>query len=125
MNELLKTLHISCAFLSVTGFFIRGVWMIYYPAELQQRWVKITPHVVDSLLLASAIALVIMERVSPVNQPWLATKIVALLIYITLGMVALKYGRSIQVRITAWLAALVCVGYILAVAFTKSPKVFW
>ena len=99
--------------------------MIWYPAELQQRWVKITPHVVDSLLLASAIALAFLESISPVSQPWLAAKIIALLIYILLGMVALKYGKSIQLRITAWLGALVCVGYILAVAFTKSPKVFW
>ncbi len=116
----LKAIHLTFAALSVTGFFIRGIWMLRDSKLLQQRWVKILPQVVDTVLLASAIVLAVQLRYSPMAQPWLMAKIIALLVYVALGLVALRFGRSKGIRALAWLLVMVVFGYIVAVAMSKS-----
>ncbi len=116
----LKAIHLTFAALSVTGFFIRGIWMLRDSKLLQQRWVKILPQVVDTVLLASAIVLAVQLRYSPMAQPWLMAKIIALLVYVALGLVALRFGRSKGIRALAWLLGMVVFGYIVAVAMSKS-----
>jgi uncharacterized membrane protein SirB2 len=90
---------------------------------LKVRWIKIVPHVVDATLLASAIVLAVQLGLSPSDNPWLLAKIVALVLYIGIGVVALRVGRTKQIRIIAWLAALLVFSYIVAVAVTKSPLI--
>ena len=87
---------------------------------LQQRWVKTVPHIVDTVLLTSAIILAVQMHFSPLEQPWLMAKIIALLVYIGAGMVALRFGRSKRERLNAWLFGLVTILYIVSVAFSKS-----
>ena len=116
----LKAIHLTFAALSFTGFFIRGIWMLRDSKLLQQRWVKILPQVVDTVLLASAIVLAVQLRYSPMAQPWLMAKIIALLVYVGLGLVALRLGRSKGIRALAWLLGMVVFGYIAAVAMSKS-----
>lgn len=120
MMGVLKSIHVVCALLSFSGFFVRGIWMLKESALLQQRWVKILPHIIDTLLLASAIILAVQWRLSPLVQPWLMAKIVALLVYIGLGMVALRFGRSKGTRLFAWLLGLLTFVYIVSVALSKS-----
>jgi len=115
-----KAIHLSCIALSFTGFFIRGVWMIIDSSNLQRRWVKVAPHIIDTLLLVSAVILAVQMRISPLEHAWLMAKIIALLAYIGIGTVALKQGRSKQVRVSAWLLGLATFMYIVSVAFTKS-----
>ena len=117
---LLKQIHIACVIVSASGFFVRGLWMIARPQLLTLRWVKVAPHVVDTVLLVSALGMVFQARFSPLQHPWLAAKIAGLLLYIVLGSIALKRGRTRAVRITAFAGALLALGYITAVAFTKS-----
>jgi uncharacterized membrane protein SirB2 len=117
---LVKTVHVICVLLSFAGFFVRGVWMLRDSELMRRRWVRITPQVVDTLLLVSAIVLAIQLRLSPMEQPWLMAKIIALVVYIGVGLVALKLGRSKQVRLYAWLLGLLLFGYIISVAVTKS-----
>lgn len=117
----LKLTHISCAAISYTLFFVRGIWMLNGSAMLQQAWVRTVPHIVDTALLASAIALAIITRQYPLATPWLTAKVLALLLYIALGMIALKHGKTRGVRITAWIAAQAVFGYIVAVALTRNP----
>lgn len=117
---LIKLVHMSCAALSFGLFFLRGMWMLRAPQRLQQRWVRIAPHVVDTVLLGSAVTLAVLSRQYPGVQGWLSAKVVALLVYIMLGMVALKRGRTRGVRLIAWLAALTVFVYIVAVARTRS-----
>ena len=121
---LLKHLHMSFALLSGGLFLLRGVWMLRASNMLQQRWVKIVPHVVDTVLLASAIALAVWSSQYPVQQGWLTAKVVALVGYIGLGMVALKRGRTPAVRTAAFVGALVLFLYIVTVARTKTPLPF-
>lgn len=117
----LKFFHIACVLLSYALFFVRGVWMLRASPILQARWVRVVPHVVDTLLLGSAILLAAQLDISPLSAPWLMAKIIALLCYIGLGTVALKRGKTRQIRLTAWLASQAVFFYIVAVALTHNP----
>jgi len=117
----LKFIHVSCVILSYALFTVRGVWMMRGSGALQRRWVKILPHVIDTVLLGSAIALAVMIHQDPLNDAWLRAKVAGLLIYIGLGTVALKRGKTRKVRVAAWLAAQIVFGYIVLVALSKNP----
>lgn len=90
----LRFLHIAAALASGAGFALRGAWMLVDSPRLGARWVRVVPHAVDTLLLASALALVFASGQSPGALPWLNAKIVALLAYIGCGLFALRRGRS-------------------------------
>ncbi|MBK6402188.1 MAG: SirB2 family protein [Rhodocyclaceae bacterium] len=119
-----KSLHVACVIVSITGFFMRG-WLTFADSPaMGRRWLKWAPHVNDTVLLAAAISLAVMSEQYPLAQSWLTAKIVGLLAYILLGMLALKPGRSRGARIAAWLAALVVFAYVVAVALTRDPAGF-
>src|SRR5699024_2919506 len=92
---------------------------------LHWRPVRIAPHVIDTILLASAIGLVLLLHQYPFVQGWLTAKVVALVVYIGLGTVALKRGRSKQLRLATWIAALLVFGYIVSVAIAHTPYGFF
>lgn len=121
---LLKLIHVSSVILSYLLFLTRGVWMIRASAQLRQRWVKIMPHVIDTVLLVSAIMLAILIQQNPLVNSWLTAKIVGLLVYIGLGMVALRFGKTRAVKISAWIMAQITFIYIVLVALTKNPAIF-
>ena len=118
--ETVKTIHVAFVALSFASFFIRGIWMLRDSTLLRQRWVRITPQVVDTVLLVSAIVLAVQLRYSPMEQPWLMAKIIALVTYIAVGLVALRFGSSKRVRLSAWLLGLFIFMYIVSVAMNKS-----
>lgn len=117
----LKAVHVACVAASYALFFTRGVWMVRQSPMLQRRWVKILPHIVDTVLLASAVALTVTIRQYPFVSDWLTAKVVGLFVYIGLGMIALGRGRPRPVRIAAWAAAQIVFFYIVAVALTRNP----
>lgn len=126
MNYLaLKHLHITFAALSGSFFLLRGVWMLLDSPLLQRRWVRIVPHVVDTLLLASALGLVFWSGQYPFVQNWLTAKVLALVAYIVLGTIALKRGKTKGIRTFALLAALATFAYIVAVALTRRADVLF
>ena len=112
--------HAALALLSLSGFVLRGVWMMQGSTMLAQRWVKVFPHVVDTFLLLSGIALVLQYRIYPNEQSWLAVKLTALVAYIVFGSIALKRGKTRVIRTSAFFAALAVFGYMLLVATTRS-----
>jgi uncharacterized membrane protein SirB2 len=120
----LKTIHLTCAVLTFISFSVRGVWMLADSDMLQRAWVKVAPHVIDTVLLASAIGLTIQIRQYPGSEAWLTAKLVALVLYIVCGSIALKRGRTKTIRVASAIAALVVFFYIVAVALTHSPWPF-
>ena len=88
---------------------------------MQQHWVKIAPHSIDTALLVSAILLAWQLGYSPMNSPWLAAKIFALLLYIGLGMMAFRFAQTNSIRLVAWLSAQLVFMYIVATAITHDP----
>lgn len=119
--DTLKGLHIACAFLSISGFTLRGYWMITNNLRLRQRLTRVLPHMLDTLLLGSAIGMLVMWQANPLAIPWLSAKLIALLCYIGLGLVAFRFGTSRRVRATAFGLALLTAAYIVTVAYMKSP----
>lgn len=117
----IKNVHMTCAAVTLALFLLRGAWMMQGSPLLAARWVRVVPHVVDTLLLASAITLAVIIGNAPLTHGWLTAKVIGLVLYIVLGTVALKRGRTRGVRIGAFIAALVVFGYIVSVAITKSP----
>ena len=129
----LKAIHLSAVTLSFFGFAARGLGVLAGAAWVRHRLVRTLPHVVDTVLLLSALGMLWLVRLSPWGVPWLQAKIAGLIVYIILGVLALRparagrAGRSASVRLAAWIGALAVFGYIVSVALTKSPlgAVLW
>jgi uncharacterized membrane protein SirB2 len=121
---LLKTIHISCVAGSYILFFLRGIWRLNDSRIMSRRWVKIVPHIVDTILIVSAISLAFSIHQYPFAEDWLTAKVIALLLYIGLGFVALRYGPSKTIRLSAWILAQMVFAYIVLVAMNHSPWPF-
>ncbi|MEH6576666.1 MAG: SirB2 family protein [Amphritea sp.] len=121
MYMLLKHSHMTFALLSILLFTLRGYWMLNASTMLTQRWVRILPHIIDTLLLTTAIALTVVLSQYPFINSWLTAKVLALLAYIVFGIIALKRGKTKTIRITALILALMSVAYIVWVARSHSP----
>lgn len=120
----IKHFHATCAVLSFMLFFLRGIWSFRGSPIMGRRWVKIVPHTVDTLLLASALWLAFTIGQYPFVDAWLTAKVLGLVLYISLGFVALRFGRTRVIRITAWLAAQAVFFYIVLVARQHNPFPF-
>lgn len=121
MYQTIKLIHISCAVISVTGFTLRGLLALTGSNYLQQRWLKVVPHLVDTLLLASAVYLATASRQYPLQSDWLTAKVLALLVYIIAGMWVMRFAQTQTQRISAYLLALGSFSYIVAVALSRNP----
>jgi len=120
----LKHAHIACAVLSITGYLVRGVWMMRESPWLQKKWVRVAPHIIDTILFGSAILLAIQIQQYPLVHNWLTAKVLALVAYIVIGAIGLKYGRTRKIRVTAWLGAIAIFLYIVLVAVTRQVLPF-
>jgi len=121
---LIKHLHLVTIVVTLALFLLRGAWMMMDSPRLQARWARIVPHINDTLLLASGIALAVLMQQYPLVHGWLTAKLFALIAYIVLGTLALKRGKTKAQRVTAWIAALLVFGYMLAVARAHDPFPF-
>lgn len=119
-----KNLHLATVAVTLCLFVLRGVWMMMDSQRLNARWVRIVPHLNDTLLLASGIGLAVLMQQYPLVHGWLTAKVLALIAYIVLGTIALKRGKTRAQRITAWIAALLVFGYMVAVAVAHDPFPF-
>jgi uncharacterized membrane protein SirB2 len=115
-----KAVHVTAVCVSFTLFFLRGLWMISDSPLLKQRWVRIVPHVNDTVLLIAAITLAVMLRQYPLTDAWLTAKVGGLIAYIALGTLAMRPGRTRRTRIAMWLAAQGVFFYIVTVALTHN-----
>lgn len=115
---ILLTIHVCAVICSGALFILRGIWMMNEAPQLQQRWVKVLPHVNDTILLAAALGLTLSIGQYPFRDAWLTAKVAGLLLYIVLGVIALKTGRTRPIRIGAFVAALLVFAYIVATALT-------
>jgi uncharacterized membrane protein SirB2 len=120
----LKVIHQSAVTLSFAGFLARGVGMLHGAGWVKHRLAKTLPHVVDTVLIVSAIWLAWILRLTPSNAPWITAKIAGLFAYIAIGMVALRFGRTKRVRAGAWVLAMLTFAYIVSVALTKNSRGF-
>lgn len=124
MYAFAKYVHVTAAVLSLSGFFLRGILMIRASPVAKARWIKVLPHVNDTVLLAAALSLVAMSGQYPFVAAWLTAKVLGLIVYIVLGALALRDMFSRRTRIVFWLAAMAVAGWIVSVALTRQPLGF-
>ena len=117
----LREVHIACVILSGVGFFLRGCGRLTGAPWVMRRWAKTVPHLVDTVLLSSAIALAIISQQYPFEQPWLTAKLIGLLIYIGCGMVAFRFSQGQRQTLLFFVLALCAYAYIVSVALTRNP----
>ncbi len=118
--DIAKEIHILCVLVTFVGFIGRGILIMRRSPVMSQRWLKIVPHVNDTLLLATAIYLAVQLNIAPWDTLWLGVKLVLVLLYIGLGMVVMRPRFSFKTRITLWVVGLVVFAYIVSIALTKS-----
>lgn len=119
-----KHLHILTVVISISLFILRYWWQYRSSPMSSKRWVRIVPHVNDTVLLGSGVALVLITHFYPFTpqDAWLTEKLFGVIIFIVLGFIALgRRPRSQQVRWIAFLLGLVVLYIIVKLATTKVP----
>jgi uncharacterized membrane protein SirB2 len=124
MYALIKYVHLFSVTLSLTGFFLRGVLTLRASPLMKARWIKVLPHINDTILLAAALSLAVMSDQYPFVSGWVTAKVLGVIAYIILGSLALREGSSLRTRIVCWLAAMAVFGWIVSVALTRTPAGF-
>lgn len=118
----LKNLHVATVVVSYCLFVVRGAWMLADSPMLAKRWVRIVPHVNDTVLLVAGIWLTTIIQQYPGTSAWLTAKVAGLIVYIVVGTVALRRGPTKPIRAAAWVAAQLVFFYIVAVALTHDAN---
>lgn len=120
MYPLLKHLHLMFIALSLITFLLRGFWMLNGSAMLQKKIVKITPHIVNTFMLLTGIAIAVYLKLSPGDNPWLMAKIIGIVLFIALGVAIVKVTNR-KAKAALWLLALLVFIDIAMIAISKSP----
>lgn len=118
----LKTAHITLVVLSVTLFTARGLGVLAAAGWPMVAAVRRASVVIDSLLLASGATLWWLLGLHPLHQPWLGTKLVLLLVYIVLGVFALRRARTTRARALFFVAALAVVAFMASIALAHDSR---
>lgn len=124
MYEIVKHTHLTAIALSVLLFLLRFVLNALQSPMLQKKWLKILPHIVDTLLLVSAVALCIMLQQYPFVDAWVTEKLMSLVMYIFMVTLALKLGRNGFMRGIGLVGAISWIAYAGMVAVSKQPILF-
>ena len=121
---MIKLIHMSTAFISISFFLLRGFWVFNNSSMMKKKWVKILPHVNDTVLLITAILLAIGIQQYPFVDGWLTAKFIALIIYIVFGMFALKRAKDMKNKAVFFILALMTFSYIVGVALNRTTDWF-
>jgi len=119
---MIKFFHLIFILLSISSFVGRVYLAEKQPAMLEQKWIKIGPHIINSLLLLSGFALVFQGSWLSAEYGWIVAKLIALVAYVGLGIVAIKSQGDLRWK--AFAGAMVCFIYIAVVAVTKNAFIF-
>jgi uncharacterized membrane protein SirB2 len=114
-----KYVHVISVVLSLTGFFLRGILMMRDSPLLGVRWVRVLPHINDTVLLVAALSLAAMSGQYPFVVGWITAKVLGVIAYIILGALALREASTRRMRIICWIASLAVFGWIVSVALTR------
>ncbi|RUO65626.1 Uncharacterized membrane protein SirB2 [Pseudidiomarina planktonica] len=123
MYMMFKHLHLTFIAISVILFVVRFIWRLRNSPKLQQKWVKVVPHVNDTLLLISAIMLMMQINQYPFQTPWVTDKLIGLIGYILAGLVALKATTKVW-QIAGFVVAIGWLGFLFHVALSKQSLIF-
>ncbi|MGB5226404.1 MAG: SirB2 family protein [Arenicellales bacterium] len=125
MTNPVLLVHVTSVLLSISGFIFRGILRFSGSDLANRKWLKIAPHIIDTVLIVSAIMLYLRSGLELFSTPWLMAKIIALLLYIALGLIAFRFGKTRTIRLVAFFEAILVFAYIIGVAVTRNPFVFF
>lgn len=117
-------IHMTLAVLSISLFTLRFIWTLANSTKLQAKWVKITPHIIDTLLLIIGVVMAVQYSINPIEQLWLGEKLLAVFAYIFTGYFTLKLARNKPMQIIGYLGAMGWVMLIVRLAMTREPLFF-
>ena len=120
----MKHLHITLVALSFALFTYRFVLMLLESDKLKSKWLKISPHVIDTGILIVGISLAVKLHINPIEQLWLAEKILALFAYIFTGYYTLKLARNKAMKILGFLGAMGWLMLMVRLAMTREALFF-
>lgn len=118
----IKLLHIWCVALSGTLFLFRGSLSLAGVGLANHAALRYLSYAIDTTLLTAALMLVVILHQYPFVQAWLTAKVLLLVVYIVLGTIALKRGRTPRARAGAFVAALAVFGFIISVAIAHDAR---
>jgi uncharacterized membrane protein SirB2 len=121
LYPLAKQVHVGAVLASGGFFLLRGLLMMQESSLLAGKFFRIVPHVIDTVLLLAAILLMVQIGALPA---WVQVKIVALFVYIFLGVLAFRLAKGYGTRVFCFFLALGTFAFIMSVAITKSPAGF-
>lgn len=124
MYAILKHSHLLIIAIAFIMFFIRGILMMRHSPATNHKIFIVLPHIFYTLLLGTGIALAVILHFSPMQQPWLLAKIIALILYIVLALMTFKHP-NLGTRKIFWLLSLVVFAYIVSVAISKNVLGFF
>lgn len=117
----IKTIHMTCALISFTGFLLRAYLMVIESKWLNHKFMLVMPHVIDTFFLLSGATMAFMVNFGLFNQFWLTSKITLLMFYLLFAGIALNRGRTKAIRVGSFFAAVATFGYIVGIAVNKTP----
>jgi len=118
----IKWLHIICVLASGSLFALRGLLVqIGQSGAAQWTPVRWLSYAIDTTLLTAALMLVTILPGAMFANGWLTTKLILLVVYVVLGTIALKRGRTPGMRRTCYVIALITFIYMLGVARMHHP----
>ena len=119
-----KHIHMTLAVLSISFLTLRFIWLLANSPKLQAKWVKITPHIIDTLLLTFGIIMAVQYSINPLEQLWLGEKLLAIVAYIFTGYYALKLARNKYMRVLGYFGAVGWFMLIMKLAMTREAIFF-
>jgi len=120
----IRLVHIICVTASGSLFALRGVLMLAGRAAANHAALRYLSYAVDTSLLTAAFMLMTITHQYPFAQAWLTVKLLLVVLYIVLGVVALRAGRTLRTRATALGAALAVFLAVVGIARAHDPLGF-
>lgn len=117
----IKQFHIFIALLSGSLFALRGAFALAgarWPQALPVKWFS---YAVDTALLTAALMLLTILPWAMFANGWLLVKVTLVVVYVVLGVFAMRRGRTPRTRALCYVLALLVFGAIYSIARAHHP----
>ena len=116
-----KYVHIVAVSVTFALFFVRGLWVLRAYPSPQESWIRYVPHVVDTVIVVSALVFLWDTRNLGWPGPWLTVKLTLIAVYVLLGIVVLKFAQGLGIKVLTWIAALSMFLFVTTIAVLRNP----
>jgi len=117
----IRGLHILAVILSGSLFALRGLGVLAHARWPQAAPVRYLSYSIDTVLLTAALMLLTILPGAMFANHWLTVKVFLLVVYVVLGVFALRRGRTPRNRAVGYFAALLVFAMIIGIARTHHP----